>query len=288
MWWAQMIVGAIDGWLQGSAGRATAQANNKISKVNAETGNKTRQWRNTATAATNNFARWQQSLNNQRILKAGGEQLEANTQNYLRQVDAHSYDDINRSLGDAEMMGAQAAQAGAVGMIGGVADMVDVSTRIRSGIVDQIAKDQTAYASHDQARRAGMIFSQTVQSLDSSLIIDTFDNGIDYAQETPVFSHWANAIQGVGKSFGVGGQGADVMKNWDSRSKTTPQDESPYSLSSAGNAKFGFKGPPSKDELPSSDNDWSIGSTRLGDKTSSYYDDKEKVNPYSLWSGSNG
>lgn len=273
MWWMLAAAGGAKlgmSLLQGQLSNAQAEANNRISKVNAETGNKTREYRNSATAATNNLARWTQSLNNKRILEAGGRQLEANTQNFLRQSDAGAYDDINRSLGDAETLGSQAAQGGAVGAIGGVADMVDTSTRIRSGIVDQLAKDQKSFASHDNAVRAGMIFSQTVQSLDSSLILDSFDFGKDYAVEQPTQSAFATAlptlIETASKYATLYGGGSPAAP--------AATSTSPYSLTTASNAKFGFK-------LPTPDTDlWSLGAAKLGSATES----SRSVNPYSLWS----
>lgn len=281
MWW-KIAVDAANGMLQGGVGRATAKANNRISRVNTETSNKTREYKNAAAAATTNLQRWQQSLNNQRTLEAGGQQLESNTTNYLRSTDARSYDDINRAIGDAETLGAQAAAAGVVGAVGGVTDMIDVSTRLRSGIIEEGAKTLQGQASYDNAKRAGMIYSQTVQGLDSSLILDTFDYAIDYAQETPIMSHFANALQGAGKSFGAGGQGWDVMKNFGSdiaaQTKeyrdTFASTGASASLSSASNAKFGFSVP-----TTSSSDPWYLGSAKLGSTTES----SRAVNPYSLW-----
>ena len=286
MWW-MAVVGAANGLLQGSAGRATAKANNRISAVNTETGNRLRQYKNVASAAQTSLQRWQQSVNNQRVMNAGGDQLNASTQNFLRSVDARTFQDINQSISDSEQLGAQSAQQGAQGMMGGVTDMVDTSTRIRQGLVSQLTKTAKDQARYDQTVRAGIILSQTVQSMDSSLIVDSLDFSADYAQKTPVLSHWANAIQGAGSAFGATGQGWDIMKNSGGGTQTTSVGNQ-YSLSGSG-VRFGFN-QPSADSNP-----YSLGPARFSGSTGADYSlgnarfsgssDSTGSNPYSLWGG---
>lgn len=291
MWWVQMIVGAVDGLLQGSAGRATAKANNRLNALNAEVGNKLRTAKNAASAAETSLARWSQSVQNNRRLDRGGDAIEANTVNYRRQSDAAITQGFSSSIRDAEQQGVMAAQAAASGVDGNVVDAVNTSVALRNSIVKQGIENMNDYRDYDASRRAGNIMSQMVGGLDNSILMDNFDYNIDVAQETPVFSHWMNAIQGSGKGFNVGGQGADVMTKKQSDNKYTTEglrgtdgyarlgsrerSSSPYDLADQSydtGVKFGFK---------ASDKSSYELSGRLGDNDR---EREEAASIYSLWS----
>jgi hypothetical protein len=165
------------------AQRAVADANTRISKVNAESSNKVRQAQNALSASEHGLARFVQSINNNRILDAGGQQLEANVVNYRRTSDQLLTQSFADSIGQAEQAGAAAAAAAQAGIGGGVVDMVDHSTRLRDSIVNEASRVRGEVFASDTSRRAASIMSQTVGGMDQSLILDQMDFNQDYATQ---------------------------------------------------------------------------------------------------------
>lgn len=196
MWW-NMLSGAIAGWFGNEATRAQADANNRISAVNAESSNKVRVAGNAATAAKNTLDRWIQSVNNNKALDEGGRALEANTVNARRQGDAGMQQDFASSIRSAEQEGHAAAAAAASGIDGSVVDMVNGSTALRDSIVRQSISDARDMQAYDTARRAGIVMSQTINGMDNSIILDNLDYNQNYAQITPKISAWAAATRGA-------------------------------------------------------------------------------------------
>lgn len=207
MWW-MMAVKAANGLLQGMAGRVEAERNNEISQVNAQAGNSVRVAKNAAVAASNTLARWVQSVSNNRRLDQGGDAIEANAVNYRRASDAGLTHSFSSSIRDSEQAGVQAAQAAASGVDGNVVDMINTSVALRNSIVKQGIEDSGNYADYDAAQRAGNIMHQMVGGLDNSVVLDSLDYNVDFAKTQPVFSHFENALKGLGSTFGAtGGQG---------------------------------------------------------------------------------
>jgi hypothetical protein len=197
---------AFAGLMQGAIGsrafRIEAQLNNKLRKLAADSRNTLRMASNEAAAAKGSLARWTQSVNNNRRLKAGGEALEANTVNALRGQDAATSRTFADGVANAEQMGRMAASAAFNGLGGDVVDQVNLSVDLRNGIVGQAFADQQDVAAYDTARRAGSIMSQMIGGLDNSVIMDAIDYNIDVAQEDAVFSTWQNALFGMIKHSG--------------------------------------------------------------------------------------
>lgn len=271
MWW-MAIVGAANGLLQGDVARHAAKNNNRLSKLNAEVGNRNRQLANQAAAAQGNLARWVQSVNNNRFADDAGKALAANLETYYRDSDMQINRGLSEDIRAAEQQGMQTAQAAAVGAVGNTVDMVSASTVLRYGLVDQQIENLKAYNAYDTTRRAGNIMSQMVSGMDSSIILDTLDYNVDVAKEIPIMSHFANALQGSAASMGVTGQGEQVMKTEGKGETFRPQSSggfamrqrssSPYDLADHAfdnKVKFGYK-------MPDSDQDstYSLGTKRLG------------------------
>lgn len=164
---------------------ATIEDNNKLSIANADTKNRVRAAGNLAEAAQGNLARFTQSVNNNRALKAGGEAEEALTVNAIRHNDAAMRGDFSDDIRSAEQLGHAAASAAASGVSGSVVDMVNTSTALRDSIVKQGVADDAASESYDVSRRAGNIMSQVVGGLDSSVILDSLDYNQNVAFTNP-------------------------------------------------------------------------------------------------------
>lgn len=264
--WYGLIGGAIAGWFGNEATRAQADANNMLSALNAEVGNKVRVAQNAATAAQNNLDRWIQSVNNNKVLDQGGEALEANAINYRRMSDVGIQQDFATSIRNAEQMGHAAAAAAASGIDGNVVDMVNGSTALRDSIVRQGIDDKRHLQAYDVARRAGNIMSQTINGMDNSIILDTLDYNTNFAQITPKVSAFAAAVRGAfpyandalnSSQQPNSGQGQVQYRNEYKEGSLgiRQRSSSPYDLADAAQDKYGgntFSWNTSRDSAPDS------------------------------------
>lgn len=191
------IGGGIGGMVGTAATNAQIAANNRLSKINAETGNKTRVAQNTARMAEGTLARFVQSVNNNRALDAGANAQESLVVNHMRRGDANLSRGFSASIRDAEQAGHSAAAAAVAGVDGNVVDMVNGSTALRDSIVRQSVDEHQSMENYDASRRAGAIMSQMVSGLDSSVILDTLDYNQDVEQYRPETSAFANLIRGA-------------------------------------------------------------------------------------------
>lgn len=171
-------------------------ANNQISEVNAKTGNTLRQAGNAAAAAEGNLERFVQSVNNNRRLKAGGDAQEALVVNAARAGDAQLAGRFSDSIRDAEQVGHAAASQAVNGVAGSVVDMVNTSTALRDSIVKQSVDDNQNMQAWDTSKRAGVIASQMIGGLDSSVILDRLDYNQDVAQHQNKTSLFAAVLRG--------------------------------------------------------------------------------------------
>lgn len=191
------LVSSFLGIYQVGADRAVAQANNRISEANAAAGNKVRVAKNAYEAARLNVARYMQSVNNNRVLDDGGHSLEATMVNFRRHADNEMMGDFSSQVRSAEQAGHAAASQAYAGVDGNVVDMVNGSTALRDSIVRQHTKDIMGMEAYDTTRRAGSIMSQMVGGLDNSLLLDTFDNNVDYAHKQAIPSYGPAVIDFV-------------------------------------------------------------------------------------------
>lgn len=234
MWWAA-LAGGIQQKYHGYAERAVIQANNRLSKQNAESKNLLRQASNAAEASKGNLARWVQSVNNQRRMDSAGEALEMNIVNARRQGDSALNAGFSQSLQAAEQAGQMVASAAAAGVSGDVVDMVNTSAALRDSIVRQEFSERIDLAASDTARRAGNIMSQMVGGLDSTLLLDNLDYNIDIATFTPWKSTAYNFVQGAFKGMGMG-SGLPDEKDQD-----TYDAKKSHGTDFTGQAKFSFR-----------------------------------------------
>lgn len=232
MWWAA-LAGGMQQKYHGYAEKAVIEANNRLSKQNAESTNAIRQASNAATAAQGNLNRWVQSVNNNRRMDSAGEALEANTVNARRAGDQALKGGFSASIQNAEQAGQMAASAAFSGVGGDVVDMVNTSVNLRNEIVKQEFSDRLDLAHSDVARRAGNIMSQMVGGLDSSILMDNLDYNIAVAEYTPTKSSAYNFVAGAMKGMGMGsGLDENQYQKYDA-GKT-------HGTDFTGNAKFSF------------------------------------------------
>lgn len=269
---------------KGAVDTAT-RANNKINALNAKVGNNLRQGQNAATAAQDNLARFTQSVNNNKILTAGGNAQAALTVNALRGSDAHMAQDFSGSIATAEQAGHMAASQASAGIDGNVVDMVDTSTALRNSIIAQQVKtseDETAY---DVGQKRGMIASQMISSMDQSTILDHLNYNVDVAKTQGLSNVFSAALQGFfpnGTDSGLADSlqsakttiGNSALYN-SAVDATGPSDDQLQSDREA--SRFQFLAPASTESTPDS-NPYNIDDGTPFDTTGS-------KDLYGLWSG---
>jgi len=171
----------------GSAGvSGAAKANNDVLEAQSKDTNRVRVAGNAFAAAKGAVSRYLQSVNNNRTLEAGGTALEANIVNARRTEDAFTRGSFEDQIKRAEQLGQQSAAAAFAGVGGEVADTISVSTRLMQQRAAREALLSRDFRLYDTARRAASIQSQMIQSLDTSLILDSLDYTINTAKQTPV------------------------------------------------------------------------------------------------------
>lgn len=266
---------------KGAVDTAT-RANNSINALNAKTGNDVRQAQNAATAAQDNLARFTQSVNNNKVLTAGGNAQAALTVNALRGSDAHMAQDFSGSIAQAEQAGHMAASAASAGVDGNVVDMVDTSTALRNSIIGQQVKTSEDESAYDVGQKRGQIASQMVSGMDQSLILDHLNYNVDVAKTQGLTNVFSAALQGFfpnGTDSGLADSlqsAKTTVGNWyDQATGPSAQEKMDTAMS-----KFDWSNP---DSIPDTDaggsNPYSIDSGTPFDTTG------EKSNLYGLWSG---
>lgn len=201
-------IAGLNAYLGASVQSAVADANNRVSAANADAGNRVRGAGNAFEAAKGSLARYIQSIQNNQTLEAGGQALEQNLINARRHEDAMLQGDFEQAIRDAEQTGAQAAAAAFAGVGGEVADTVSAATKLSQQRAAYEASRNRDYRLYDDARRAAVIQTQTIRSLDSSLILDSLDYNVNAAQRQ---SGTNPLLAGV---LGAAGQAWNDRQSW--------------------------------------------------------------------------
>lgn len=206
---AQAAMSGVSSYLVGSANEANVKAENRISRAQAAANNKTRQANNALQASRLSLESFTRTLGNQRIMEAGGEQVEAEVVNSRRNYDALINSSLDQQIQFAEQEGAMTAQAALNGVAGSVVQDVQLSSGIRRARAEADADKVLGLLAWDTARRISSIAQQTFQSLDQGRILPTLDYNVDLANEKVVLSAknaaLLGALGGAGQGFIAGG-----------------------------------------------------------------------------------
>lgn len=218
--WALLDAGirAVGAYSSASVQAALAKAQTRQSKAEAAAGNRVRQAGNGFAAARGALDRYLQSMNNNQTLVAGGEALEANLVNARRTEDAMAEASFEQQIRDAEQLGQQAAAAAFAGAGAEAADAISVSTRLMQQRAALDAERNRDFRLYDTAQRAAAIQTQTVRSLDTSLIFDSLDYTTNVAQRTSGPNPWMAALGAAAGSV-ITNKGAAIgegMQLWNS------------------------------------------------------------------------
>jgi hypothetical protein len=223
----------------GYAARATAAAQAKVNRAQADAANVVREGQNVQKAAEGSLARFMQSENNNRRLKAAGNQLAAGTQTLMRQRDANVTGSIERQLHEAEAAGAYAANAASTGTAGNAVDMIDLTMRLKNSRQQQSIEKNQGFVDYDTLQQILGIMPQTVAGLDRV----SYSDGMDFSKNlsyTPPTT--GNAIFDIVQSPGF----SSVMQSLAPKGTATAGANLQLGKSTEG---FSFKAPASTSSL---------------------------------------
>ena len=176
MWEAvgSLSMSLFSGWL----GREQQKIQNIVLEAEAKASNVIREGKNVENAAVSSLANWMVSENNNRRLKAAGQQRAAAVQTLMRQREAAGAGDLERQLTDAEQAGAYAANAAMAGAAGASVDIVDMASRLKRQREQQYQTKFNAYQDYDTKQRVAGIMPQAIEGLD----LTVSNAGIDYGK----------------------------------------------------------------------------------------------------------
>lgn len=210
---------AIMGISGGIVAKANAKAQTTINEANAYAGNLVRAANNELGSKLGSLQRYNQSVNNQRVLENTGSAVEAAAMNYRRSRDSATQDDFEAQIQFAEQAGAQAAAGALSGLQGGVVDVINGTTALRKARIQQRTANTLKSVDYDTSRRLGQIALAGWDSLDSSGIADNLDYNIDVAEKitrngnllTDIFGGQSaqtlsSVTNSIGKSLGPSGK----------------------------------------------------------------------------------
>lgn len=172
---------AIMGISAGVIEEGNINAQNIVNEANAYANNLVRAANTKLKAARGSLSRYNQSVNNQRVLESAGSQAEAATINYRRVRDSTTNDNFEQQLQFMEQTGAQAAAAAFTGLRGGVADLVAGTTALRKARIEQRAAEAAKQGDWDASQQQKHILQAGWDSLDHSEISDDLDYSVDVA-----------------------------------------------------------------------------------------------------------
>ena len=178
---AMFALNAVKGIGAGITEEARVNANNVISEANTYAQNLVRKANNDLGKARAGTSRYIQSVNNQRLLESTGNAATAAGMTYRRARDGAVKDDFESQIAFAEQAGNQRAQAALSGLTGGVADIVEATTRLRKNRLQQRSDELMKFGDYDAGQRQKAILQAGWDSLDSSEINADTDHSVNIA-----------------------------------------------------------------------------------------------------------
>lgn len=161
----------------------TASANNKVARETMYAGNSVRVASNKAQMASSALSRFAQTVNNNRMLRAGAANLATASQNFNRSVNSARSQEFGKSVEEAEQVGAAIAAQSASGVSSTASDAINYATGLRSAMGQEAATRRLGYVASDQEARLASMASDLIGGLDSS----TIGTDLDYRVEAPQY-----------------------------------------------------------------------------------------------------
>lgn len=146
-------------------------------------------------AAVTSLQRFSQSLANQRKMKAGGSQYDAQTLNLASRADANTTSNFQRQIQAASEMGSAVAMAGAAGVGGSSVETYQRTLALRQSVNDEAIKRAQDAQQINGADARSAIISDTIASLDNTQVVANMDYTqlIDHQKQQGIFGAFAAA-----------------------------------------------------------------------------------------------
>lgn len=186
---SQAVLQLVSAWAANKTARADIKNQNMLAKVNAQAQNQVREAQNALQAAESNYARWAQSVQNQRRLRVSGKQAEAAQQSLARLQDQRTSGDLARGVRAAEEQGMLAARNAFSGVAGGVSDVVAGTIALRAAIEQQQATQTGEQQAFEIRERAGEVASDAIQGLDNTAILSNLNFNQAIPKITPLIGN---------------------------------------------------------------------------------------------------
>ena len=186
----KMGLDILGGISAGVVEEARVGASNTVNQANTYAQNLVRTVNNELSMSRASTARYNQSVNNKRVLENTGSAALTAATNYRRVRDSAALDDVETQIAFAEQLGQQKAQAALSGLTGGVVDLVDATTRLRKSRLQQRSDEALKLGDYDAGQRQRQIYQTGWDSLDSSEI--SADS--DYSKNVPTKAVYSGTL----------------------------------------------------------------------------------------------
>lgn len=127
--------------------------------------------RNELSAAKSDLARFNQSLQNQQIMKTAGRNFNTMNENIGRNLDAQAYRGVSGQLALAEELGAATASAAAAGMGGGSVEQYNETIRTSYAFRKELQDRNDKSVNYYNYQQRGTIISNAVGSMNRDVIV---------------------------------------------------------------------------------------------------------------------
>lgn len=150
-----------------------AKAAKTTAKSNARVQNILRKAQNQLAGAEGSLARYMQSRQNQELLKAGGQALDATSTNILRLQESSITGGLSRRIQAAEEAGALYASRAAAGLRGGTSEMLRATQELRVAQIEQAQTRQDEQQDFGLRLQREQQLDAMILGLDLSPVIDS-------------------------------------------------------------------------------------------------------------------
>lgn len=178
---AQFGLGIANSYLQAKGQQGMVKAQKIVDKANARAQNLLREGENEKRAAFNALANYTKSINNQRLMRAGGEQVTTLSENFNRLLDASTKGGLQQQIANSEELGRLSAQAAWSGVGGTTNEMIERTLRLRQSTQQherEVASEQRGYEFNKQRTQ---IQRGMAEGLDYRYELAGMDYGINQA-----------------------------------------------------------------------------------------------------------
>lgn len=190
----------------------------RVMKAEYYAANVTQEAGNEREAAITALQEFSRTLGNQQALEAAGKEYNAATEQLAEVMDGRTVGRANITMRAAEVQGALAAQAGALGIGGSSVRLLEDTTRIQSKMEAEMYDEETKHVAYHGAQQNAGIMGKAINSLDNSQYFASLDHTIHLPPQH--LKNRVGAIIGSIAAFWLGGASASeaaagtTMASW--------------------------------------------------------------------------